>query len=194
MHQKISQPAGPVADQLGGDNGIAPIVIAFARWRTGRLPAAQGGAGRRLGAFAQQDGGGAGFACRESQPAAGDQIQAAGIALHLQQQDADMGTAENVAGRRQGVCRTAGAHQNQLPRIAAQFEKPGRGYGAIFQGLVVRPDPEEGPAFSVESVAGHQHRQRHGKAAGAPVFREDFVQCAGAQSAAQHCVCLRMTQ
>ena len=194
MHQKISQPAGPVADQLGGENGIAPIVIALVRGRTGRLPAGQGGAGRRLGAFAQQDGGGAGFACRESQPAAGHQIQAARIALHLQQQDADMGTAENVAGRRQGVRRTACAHQDQLPRIAAQLEKPRRGYRAIFQGLIVRPDPEERPAFSVGGIAGRQHRQGRGKTAGAPVFGEDFVQRAGAQSAAQHPVRLRMTQ
>ena len=164
VHKKMAQPAGAMADELGVEDRIAPVIVERCGWRARHLPAGQGGAGFVLRAVAQQDGRDAAFSRRESQPPAGHQVQAFGGAMDFQQQRPDMRAGQNVRRGRQGLGGIAGPHQDQLPRIAAQFSQAVGRQGAIFQRLIIGPHPEK------RFGARRQDRQGHGKAAGAPAF------------------------
>ena len=100
LHQKISQPAQAMAGETRVEDRIAPIVIARVRRRARHLPARQRRARFHLRAIAQDKNGDAAFTCRESQAAAGHQIQAFGDAFHFQEYCARMRASQNVAGRR----------------------------------------------------------------------------------------------
>ena len=176
------------------EDRVAPIVVIGRRRSARHLPACQRRIRFNLGAVAQEKNGDATFAGRESQAAAGHQIQAFGHALYFQQQRADMRAGQNIAGRRQGIGGVAGLDQDQLPRIAAQFREPIGRHRAIFHRFVVGPDPEEGAPFSIERVPRSQHRQQDGKTTGIPSVREYFVQGARSQTPAQHAIRLWMTQ
>ncbi len=177
-----------MAGQARAENRIAPVVVIGMRRRARHLPACQRCAWLSFCAIAQHDYRHAAFSRRESQTAAGHQIQAFGHAFHFQQQHAHMRTRQNVAGRRKSIGGVTGSYRNQLARIAAQFRKSVGRERAIFHGLIIGPDPKERP------LACGQQCEQHGKTAGAPALCKDFVQRAGSQAAAQHRIRLWMTQ
>lgn len=194
LEKKAAQPAQTVAGQRRVEHRIAPVVVIAARGRARDLPAGQRRAGFGARAAAQDRNGDAAFACRKSQPPAGDKVQALGHAAQFQQHRAGMRTGQYVARRRQSFGGIACPHHNELPRIAAQFRKSIWRHRAIFHGFVIGPHPEERPSFSIERVSRRPHRQRHGKTAGAPSRREDFVQGTRSQASAQYGIRARMPQ
>ncbi len=83
-----------------------------------------------------------------------------------------MGTGQDVGGGGQCFAGIRRAQQKQVFGIAAQFQKTGGREGAIFQRLIIRPDPEEG--FFSHGLKG----KAGGETARTPVAREHFVQSA----------------
>lgn len=81
----MAQSAGAMADELGIEDRIAPVIIGSCGRCARHVPAGQGGAGFTLRAIAQQDGRGAAFSCRESQPPARHQVQTFWGAMDFQQ-------------------------------------------------------------------------------------------------------------
>lgn len=99
FHDEGAQSAQAMADQMGGENRIAPVIVVLARCRARHAPAGQRRAGFSGRAIAQKKHGDAAFACRESQPPTGHKVQALGHALDFQKQRAHMRTSQDVAGR-----------------------------------------------------------------------------------------------
>src|SRR6201999_3052269 len=121
LHRKMAKSAQAMADQLGVENRIAPVIVVRRRHSTLHLPAGPCRTGPGLSPMTQQDDGDAAFTCCERQPAAGDKVQAFGRAVYFQEQGSHMGTGENVVGRRQRVAGMRGPYQEELAGIPAQF-------------------------------------------------------------------------
>lgn len=91
-----------------------------------------------------------------------------------------MGAGQDVGG---GAKRTGGigrAKQEEVPGIAPQLQKPRGRQGAIFQRLVIRPDPEQ------RLAPGGLNGEAGGKTAGTPVVGKDFMHGAWPKTPAQH--------
>ena len=80
------------------------------------------------------------------------------------------------------------AQQEQVSGIAPQFQKARGRQGAIFQRLIIRPDPEK--RFALGGLDG----KTGGEAAGTPVIGKDFVHDTRPEASAQHGVGSRNPQ
>lgn len=178
--KEIAQPAQPVPGQPRVETGRAPVIVARIGGKGANLPACGRRAGQRRGAFTQDKKRDAAFFTKKRQPAARHQIEGAGHAAQLQHHHADMRAGQYVGGGREGVFRMRGAQLEQRPGIAPQFQDARGGQGAIFQRLVIRPDPEQG------SILGGPDGEAGGKATRPPVARENLMQRPGPETPAQH--------
>ncbi len=186
--KEIAQSAQPVPRQPRMEARRPPIIVARVGGKRADLPAGGGCAGHRFCAFAQDKKRDAAFLAEKRQPAARHQIESAGRAAKLQHHGADMRTGQNIGGGGQRVVGMGCAEQEQIGRVASQFQKACGGQGAILQRLIIRPDPEQGFAFrGLDGEAGRE-------AAGPPVAREDFMQRPRPQPPAQHGIRRRQAQ
>ena len=142
-----------MARQPRRETGGSPVIVIRVRGMALHLPAREGGAGLGYRAFTQQEQGDAAFLRQQRQPAACHQVEAAGCAGNFQHQRPHMGTGQDVGGGGQCFAGIGRAQQKQVFGIAAQFQKAGGREGAIFQRLIIRPDPEERLFISVWPVA-----------------------------------------
>ena len=99
-----------------------------------------------------------------------------------------MRAGQNVGPRCQGPRRIGGPQQDQLGRIAAQFQKAVGADLAIFQRLVIRPHPKQ------RLFPRRPYGQTGGKPARAPIAGIDFMQGTRQQPAAQRLVGRRHAQ
>ena len=113
----------PVADQLRVEDRIAPIIVIGARRCARHLPAGQRRAGFGLRAFAQQNGDAA-FTGRESQPAAGHQIQAFGLASISSSSAPTCGQARMSLAAARASAALGVRTRISCARIAAQLQQP----------------------------------------------------------------------
>lgn len=178
-----------MARQRCFEGGRTPFIAVFGR-RAFHLPAGQRRAGHLRRAFAQQQRGDAAGRGGKGQFAAGHQIQASGIAAQFQHQRANLWRGQDVRRCRQSLGRIGRAKQDQLRRVATQFQKPVGTDLAIFQRFIIGPHPEQRPPFSMRRVACCLDRQAGGKTRRRPIAGMDFVQGAGQQSATQRSVSL----
>lgn len=144
------------------------------------MPARGGGAGLGPRACTQHKQCDAAFFRQQRQPTAGHQIQTAWRAAKLQHHRPHMRTGQNVGGGRQGIGGIGRMEQEQVPGIASQFQEARGRQRAIFQRLVIGPDPEKG--FGSSGLDG----KTGGKAAGPPIAGKDFMHGAGPEASAQN--------
>jgi hypothetical protein len=193
----MSGRAKAVAGEGGVEAGQSPTALVARlrnRRRGGNLPACLRCAGQNLSAFTQQDRGDTGGIGGEIELAACQQIQRLGHAGHFQQQRSNWRAGENIAGGGQGFGGIGGADKNKILRPSAQFRHALGMKAAIFQRLVIRPHPEQGPPFSAKRGARGPDGETGGEAPCGPIPGVDFVQGPQGEAAAQRLVGFAHTQ
>ena len=176
FQSEIAEGAQTVTYQSRRETGRSPIIVIRVGGQALHLPAGGSGAGLGHRAFPQQEQCDAAFFRQQRQPAAGHQIEAAGCPGNFQHHRPHMGAGQDVGRGGQRFAGIGRAQQEEVSGVAAQFQKTGGRQGAIFQRLIIRPDPEEW--FFVSGLAHGLNGKAGGEAARTPVAREHFVQSA----------------